>query len=231
MSTAEARYAIYYAPRPGSALDAFGARWLESSAAERPSLPGFASPRLTEIVAPARHYGFHATLKPPFLLAPGNSLDHLDQALTEFAAEQAPFEAPPLMLAALGGFLALTLSAPCAAMAALADDCVRRFDAFRLPPTETELAQRRRAGLTPRQDALLQLWGYPYVMAEFRFHMTLTGRLAPTERERLQRDLAPLVAPLRTVPLPVDAVALFAQPDRASRFRIERRYNLGGAAP
>ena len=32
--------------------------------------------------------------------------------------------------------------------------------------------------LTPAQEALLMRWGSPYVMDEFRFHMTLTGRLA-----------------------------------------------------
>ena len=34
-----------------------------------------------------------------------------------------------------------------------------------------------RAGSPPRQDANLLRWGYPYVLEDFRFHMTLTERL------------------------------------------------------
>jgi hypothetical protein len=33
-----------------------------------------------------------------------------------------------------------------------------------------------------RQRNYLDRWGYPYVMEEFRFHMTLTGRLDSTCR-------------------------------------------------
>ena len=229
MNPADARCAIYYAPPPGSPLDAFGARWFGHDAVPV-AIPGLAAPRLAQIVEPARHYGFHATLKPPFALAPGRTVDDLDKALTQFSVGQAPFAAPPLVLAALDGFLALTLSAPCPAMAALAEGCVRAFDGFRTPPIDSELAQRRRAGLTPLQDSLLRLWGYPYVMAEFRFHMTLSGRLDAEERELLRRGLAPLVAPLCAAPLPVDALALFVQRDRASPFSLERRYPFGGAA-
>jgi putative phosphonate metabolism protein len=229
MTRAEPRYAIYYAPAPFSPLDTFGRAWLGS--AETPSLkmPGFTASRLAEIVASARHYGFHATLKPPFALAPGRTKDDLDEALTRFAAGQPPFAAPPLALASLDGFLALMLSAPSAAMTALAERCVRDFDAFRAPPSEAELAQRRRAGLTPLQDELLERWGYPYVMTEFRFHMTLSSRLEPAEREALKRNLAPLVTPLCAAPLPTDAVTLFVQPDRTAPFRTLRRYAFGGS--
>ena len=45
-----------------------------------------------------------------------------------------------------------------------------------MPPAE--LARRRAGGLTPRQDELLQRWGYPFVLEEFRFHMSLTGPLS-----------------------------------------------------
>ncbi len=45
-----------------------------------------------------------------------------------------------------------------------------------------ELQRRRAANLTPRQEFLLMHWGYPYVLDEFRFHMTLTRRL-PDEKQ------------------------------------------------
>ena len=70
------RYALYYAPPPGTALAAFGARWLgrDPDGAEAPASPELA--RVTpgewrRAVALPRRYGFHATLKAPFSLAEG----------------------------------------------------------------------------------------------------------------------------------------------------------------
>src|SRR5262249_46661964 len=99
-----------------------------------------------------------------------------------------------------------------------------RFDKFRAPPDAAELAKRRAAGLTPAQDALLERWGYPYVFDEFRFHMTLTRRLNDEEQARIEPRLLPLVAPATAGPLLIDALSLFAQADRASPFRLIRRF-------
>src|SRR3546814_16854276 len=69
-------------------------------------------------------------------------------------------------------------------------DCVRAFDRFRAPPSETALARRRAAGLSARQEANLQAWGYPYVMEDFRLHFTLTGRITdPAQPDILRRPL------------------------------------------
>ena len=218
------RYAIYYAPAPGSALDALGRNWLgrdavTGTAVEQPDVLG-----IGEITAEARHYGFHATLKPPFALAPGRTEAMLMVALTEFAASRRKLIAPPLKLAAISRFLALVPSTSTPELHQLADHCVARFDRFRAPPDEAELAKRRAAGLTPTQDALLQRWGYPYVFEEFRFHMTLTRRLNAEEQARIEAVLAPLVAPVTSGPLVIDALSLFAQADRTSPFRLVRRF-------
>ncbi|MFN3614080.1 MAG: phosphonate metabolism protein, partial [Rubrimonas sp.] len=69
-----ARYAIYYAPEPGSALARAGAAWLGADPAGAPPPPiepaGLPRPR-AELVSRAARYGLHATLKAPFRLAPG----------------------------------------------------------------------------------------------------------------------------------------------------------------
>jgi hypothetical protein len=119
-------------------------------------------------------------------------------------------------------------SRPCRAIDLLAEDCVRCFDAFRAPPSDDELAKRRRAPLTATQEALLVHWGYPYVMDEFRFHMTLTARLAAPEASRLEAILSPLVAPLCGEALRIDAIGLFHQPAPEEHFRLVRRYRLAG---
>lgn len=232
-ATTEARYAVYFAPEPGSALAGFGAAWLGYDAATGavvppPTLAGIGAERLQAITAEPRRYGFHATLKPPFFLAEGGELEALGEAVAALAGSLAAFAAPPLRLSRLSGFLALTLSAPCPAVRALADRCVEALDRFRAPSTPAELARRRRARLSPRQDALLERWGYPYVMDEFRFHMTLTARLDAAEGAAAAAALAPLVAPLCRAPLAVDAISLFHRPSGDAGFRLLRRYPLAG---
>jgi len=228
------RYAIYYAPPADSPLWAFGCRWLgrdPESGTDYPveALPGFDASWLAALTAMPRHYGFHATLKPPFALAADRDGVQLQAVLTAFAAAQPPVVAPPLELAELDGFLALRPAGPATALEALAAECVRHFDRFRAPPAAAELAQRRRHGLTPRQEALLAAWGYPYVLEEFRFHLTLTGRLEESSRGHLRALLAPRLAPLLGEPLRVNAVALFHQPDRQQPFRLIQRFPLLGA--
>jgi putative phosphonate metabolism protein len=225
------RYAIYYIPAPGSALAEFGRSWLgydaeTGRAVEQPAPPGMPVSWLAEITAEPRRYGFHATLKPPFFLAPGRHRTELVHALAAFASRYDAFTIPPLMLATISRFWALVPSRPCPALTSLADACVCDFDDFRAPPSAEELTRRQRAGLSPAQEALLARWGYPYVMDQFRFHLTLTGRLAPGEASRIGAVLAERVAPLCRAPLPIDALALFHQPGSGANFRLIGRYRL-----
>lgn len=231
MPRAGGRYAIYFAPTRRSALGRFGRAWLGYDAvsgedARSREVPGLAPGRLAEITAEPRLYGFHATLKPPFALEDGQRAATLDQALAAFAAARPSFLAPALRLAPLDGFWALTLAQSSAAIDRLAADCVTCFDQFRATPSQEEMERHRRARLSPSQEALLQRWGYPYVFGEFRFHITLTTRLAGAESALLGSHLASLVRPLCRLPLLVDAIALFHQPAPAVRFRLVRRYQL-----
>ena len=94
-----------------------------------------------------------------------------------------------------------------------------------------ELARRLAGRPTPRQEALLRRWGYPYVFDEFRFHMTLTGRIeAADRRERLQSQLAALFRPALAEAVPVREVSLYSQAESNQPFRLVARYPLGGAA-
>src|SRR5437588_466809 len=91
-------------------------------------------------------------------------------------------------------------------------------------PAAPGIAAPRLAEVT----AELARWGYPYVMDEFRFHLTLTGRLAPDEASRVGAIIAERVAPLCRAALPIDAVALFHQPGSGENFRLVGRYRLAG---
>jgi putative phosphonate metabolism protein len=228
------RYAIYWAPKPGSGLHDFGAAWLGRdpvSGAELSPPGGLDAEMWRAATADPRLYGFHGTLKPPFRT---DDSDGLLAALDTFAAARSPFDIPPLKLARLARFIALIPSAPAPALMTLADDCVRDFDRFRLPAPPDELAKRRAAGLTPRQDEYLLRWGYPYVLEEFRFHLTLTGKLDTPTGDTVEMLLAPQTAPFCVAPLRIEAVTLFEQETPGAPMRVTRRFrftqNEGAAA-
>jgi putative phosphonate metabolism protein len=226
-----ARYALYYAPRPEEALAMAASQWLGANANGRglPASSGIDPQRLTEITAEPRRYGFHGTLKAPIALVDDATEADFLAAVGRFAATQRTVTAPSLTLTPLSDFLALVPTTRSPELQDLADRCVIEFDEFRRPAGEEELARRRKAGLSPRQDELLMRWGYPYVLEEWRFHLTLTGRL-PDEAERtaVMNVLKARFASLVDRPLPVRDLCVFRQstPDRP--FTVLARFRLGG---
>jgi putative phosphonate metabolism protein len=225
------RYALFWAPPRGSALARFGASWLGWDAEAGELVPHPDVPRLpvpvAEITATPRRYGFHGTLKPPFRLAEGAGFAGLDRAAAALAGRIPPFQAPALEPARIGAFVALVPSAPGPALDALAAACVQELDAFRARPDERELARRRAHGLSPRQEEHLARWGYPYVLDQFRFHLTLTGALEREDGDEVFDILAGLTAPFCAAPLPVTELCLFGEGE-SGHFRIIRRYALSG---
>ena len=219
------RFAVYFLPAEGP-LAEFGAHWLGWDAVRgrnvaQPDIDGLAG----MTAAPAR-YGFHATLKPPFRLAPERSFDALTDAIAALAARTAPAQCDGLELTRLGRFLALTPVGDASGLARVAAACVRGLDGFRAPPDDAELARRRKSSLTDRQEAHLRRWGYPYVLDEFRFHMTLTGGL-PRGRIDTVADLIHGLLPPLPQPFALDSVALLGErPD--GRFERITRAELSG---
>lgn len=240
MTSAAPRYAVYFAPGADSAFWRFGCAWLgrdpETGARiERPELGGPAAgdwsvDELEKLTASPSNYGFHATLKPPFRLGEGRTPEALETAVEAFAGARAPFECPNVRPAALGRFIAFRLAEPSPDMYDLAAAVVEAFDPFRGPQTPEELDKRRAAGLTERQEAMLVGWGYPYVMGEFRFHMTLTSAIADAEkRARLATSLESMAETSGAVgPMRVDGVALYEQAAAGAPFQLLRRFPFGG---
>ena len=228
------RYALYYAPRPGDGLATTASQWLGrnpetgQSRAIRPTR-GFQPERLAEIVAEPRLYGLHGTLKAPMALADDLSEGELVDAVGRFAAGQRAFAVPAMELAEISDFLALVPATRCPELQDLADRCVVEFDEFRRPAEEAEIARRRAAGLTPRQESLLSRWGYPYVLDEWRFHLTLTGRLRDEkERAAVRVALQQHFASALEGALPVNDLCVFRQPAPGRPFNVLARFRLGG---
>ena len=224
------RYGIYYTPPPGPFAEA-GATWLGWDATlgvdrDPPPLTDLPMP-WADITATPRKYGFHATIKPPFRLAPGRDVDALTAAFAAYCARHAPVMIDALTLAPLGRFLALVPQGETQDLTALAATCVRELDDFRAPLTDDELVRRRAAGLTPAQDTLLQHWGYPYVMEAFRFHMTLTGKMPKPTLPAITAALDTYLMPHVPQPLLIDALSLVGE-DAAGRFHLLHRIALSG---
>ncbi|MET4102195.1 putative phosphonate metabolism protein [Roseovarius sp. MBR-78] len=219
------RYAVYFTPAPGPLAD-FGASWLgwDSATGRACPHPEIDLP-VAEITATPRKYGLHATMKPPFRLAPGQTEAALADAFGAFCASRAPVTLDALEIAALGRFLALRPVGDTGALDALAAATVRAFDTFRAPLTEANLARRRGKGLSPAHEANLRAWGYPYVMDAFRFHITLTGPLPPETLEAVQSALALHLAPLLPRPFVIDALSLMAE-DAEGRFHLIHRHSF-----
>jgi putative phosphonate metabolism protein len=230
------RYAIYYVSAPGSDLDRFGAQLLGYDALGGADLPfpdGIIEtvPDWRDLTRDPRKYGFHATLKAPLALAPGKTEAELLAACEIFAGTPRPIPVIHPVVDSISGFVALVPSEPSAELLRLAADCVRDFDQFREPLTPEDRARRNPAALTPRQREHLERWGYPYVMEDFRFHMTLTGRLDAVRREPVLTMLRQRFSAIGLKTLAIDRIALSRQNDAHSRFRIVTHYLLERASP
>ena len=227
------RYALYYAPPAGSALWRLGCAWLgrdaESGATPRRPPCGIEPAEIAAATRDAARYGWHATLKPPFALAAGTTEAALEAALETFVAARTSFAGPLMEVRAFDEFLALRPVAPCPPLETLAADLVREFDRFRAPASAAELARRRQHGLTPRQEQHLSHWGYPWVLDEFQFHLTLTDRLPPDQRRRFAETLATLLGEALAASLPITEISLWSEATPGAPFRLCRRFAL--AAP
>lgn len=220
------RYAVYYLPEEGP-LAAFGASWLgwdvgTGVPVSQPETPF----DLAEVTATPRKYGFHGTLKPPFRLAEGTDMAGLQTAVAELATRTPAVRLDGLKLASLGKFLALIPEGDSTDLAELAFACVSELDRFRAPPSEAELARRRASGLSERQEELLLQWGYPYVADQFRFHLTLSGRLDSDALDIVQDAAGALMG---TPPQPFEIKSISLAGERGDgMFQLIHRYALTG---
>src|SRR6266700_6339337 len=225
------RYAIYYAPARDTVLDRFGAQLLGYDAwtGGELSFPDFAvqaAPDWRELTSDPRKYGFHATLKAPLSLAPGRTEAELLAACASFAERPRPIPVIKPVVDAISGFIAVIPAERSIGLDRLAADSVSSFDGFRAPLTPEDRARRNPSALTSRQRDHLDRWGYPYVMEDFRFHMTFTGRLDAARREPVLAMLRQRFSEIGIVQLAIDRIALFRQDNATSCFRIIGQWPL-----
>lgn len=220
------RCAVYFVPDPQSPWWQAGSQWLGRCAATgqpmtQPSLAGIQPADQWDATAEPRRYGWHATLKAPFKILAGENLKSVMTALHDLAKTLPAFDLPALHISTEGGFMALRPEGDVSPINSTAAACVTALHRFAQPLSEADLARRRLAPLTPEQDQMLLKWGYPYVLDEFAFHLSLTGRMdGMSDAEKTAWQQA---ARIHFANLPMcrfDRLALFVEPERGADFQL-----------
>jgi hypothetical protein len=227
---ASPRYAIYYTPPPFSPLARFGAGVLGYDCFDGVDVPceavtGIEASVLKLMTVEPRRYGFHATIVAPFHLnhrAEGDLLAAAD----DFAARTRPVPVGPLVMTLINSFVVLVPAEDRPAISLLAAESLRTFHPFCAPLTASDRERRLRAGLSAAQVALMDRWGYPYVLDQFQFHMTLAGPVPEDQRPGIRDRLWQAYQEKASSVLEIDAISVLRQDEPGERFRVLRRCRL-----
>lgn len=233
-----ARYAIYYAPADNSPLAQFGAMVLRRSALQAgertvnpAQMPSYIDIQrwkaLTQIPA---GYGFHSTIKAPFELAEHASVAELLEAVGVLCSQFSTIELANLAIRNAGTSVSLAFSSgQPQSLATLAGRCVTELDNFRAPLTAVDIERRKPDQLSERQRSHLFAYGYPFVLDEFDFHMTLTSAVTATDAAFIDwlDNLFAATVPHATALF--DRLAVYRQTDRQAPFLRIAEFPFGDA--
>jgi uncharacterized protein DUF1045 len=226
------RYAIYYTPQPGTALAAFGRSWF-GRANDGVTLQAFSDAGLSGTsfakiaAAPGRYTGLHALFRAPFALRQGIGPDALKSRLINFATRRKPVETGPLTLSRAGRSLVLRPVEPTPALDWLAAQCIGAFEDFAAPTGDAEREDHASPHLSDYQRLLLESFGDPHVLSEYRFSIKLTGPLDAAHLERVAQALWPVLEEICASGVTVDGLSLFGDAGGRTPMRLIGRYRLG----
>lgn len=228
------RYALYFTPPADDPLTRTAAAWLGRDAFSGEDIAAgaadaFPARTMAALTAEPRRYGFHATLKAPFGLAPNRNEEELIAQFEVFCAAQPAFDIPSLVVGQLGPFFALIPAETHPPLQDFAAAVVEAFEPFRAPLSDADIARRKPERLSETQRANLLRWGYPYVMEDFRFHMTLSGPVDPSQADAVRQFATGRFAPFTDKPLRISGLALFIEPERGAPFTVHTWLPLTGA--
>ena len=221
------RYALYFSPAADHPLTKTASRWLGRDAFTgetfpTPDVPGLSPGDVQALTADPRRYAFHATLKAPFELAAGRSEAELIETFEHLAATTEAFDIPNVVVGQLGRFFALVPDKVYPDLQEFAAQIVERFEPFRAQLSEADIARRKPETLSPEHRANLMRWGYPHVMDEFRFHMTLSDQVPPEQAPAMRETLQSRFANFINKPLSIDGLSIFVEAERGAPFTALR---------
>jgi len=210
------RVAVYYAPAPDDPLWAASCAWLGRDPERGVVCEQPPAQNIFAATSSPRRYGPHATLKPPMQLR--GTYDEFAADVARLAASLDDFLLPQLHVVYLHNFLALCPVEPSGPLNELAARCVTELDHHRLP--EDSAAQAKRAvGRSPRQLENLARWGYPLVLEDWQFHITLSNAGAADLRPQAAAFFAPALAR----PRQAKTLAIFCEDEPNAAFRLAAR--------
>jgi len=225
-----ARYAIFWLPARESPLAEFGSEWFgicpEQGEISRPASFGLPEALTAEATRRPRRYALHGTIVAPFRPAGGVTCEALADALRAFCARRTARKTGPLRLTRLSRHLALIPEGGTARLDWLAAEAVTHFNAFRAPLTQDDLVRYPAEQHSERQRKFVRDFGYPYVLSDFQFHITLAGPLAPEPLDQVEAALVPRLEPLTGAPLEIDSLCLLGETDQATPLRLIERCAL-----
>lgn len=214
--TSAHRYAVGFAPNPGSVAWLMGSHWLGRCAAslqpmQQLRIDGVDEALVQQLTAAPRRRGWHAPLQPAFALAPGVDWLTLHYRLQQLAEQLTAFRLPPLHVQPLHGALALVPAqqlggdgpSPMAQVAAACGVQLQPLAAPQGAPTMN----------TPEA---------------FQFHLPLTGPLQQVDANAQARVLDAAQEFFAEMPaLTFGSLALFAQPTEGADFMLLDHLDMG----
>ena len=210
------RYAIYYAPIENPELDLFGKCWLgwdpykgeETTKSDLSKLPSFK--KFSSLVLTPKQYGFHGTIKAPFRLKNKYTYNDLENKVCEISKQIQSFHLDKLVIKKLGNFIALTPSKNLK-VNDVSNKFVEGLDFLRDDLSEDEIKKRHPHKLSFVQKKMLFKWGYPYVFNEFKFHLTLTGKLRIEEIDNVYKYLQTILKSVNLRKIHFKSICIFGQ--------------------
>ena len=224
------RYAVYFSPPEADYLSKFLAGWFGWNAHNGQNVPYHILENLnydlSDITKEQYRYGFHGTLKPPFSLVDTKNLNDLKLALVELSKSIKKFEIPSISLKVLNGFVAIVSTTENRPIMALAKKCVEELDLFREVESVERIQRRRSRTFSKSEEYNLKRWGYPYVMDNFQFHLTMSGRLKPEVLKNVIEVLNSELQGVLNKPLPIGEICLFGENASNGNFQIIQKFSL-----
>jgi hypothetical protein len=210
--TSAHRYAVGFAPNPGSTGWLMGSHWLGRCAAslqpmQQLRIEGVDETVVQQLTAAPRRQGWQAPLLPAFALALGVDWLTLQYRLQQLADQLSGFHLPPLHVQPVNGALALvpaqSLGGGPTPMAQVAAACSLQLQPLAAP--------------WPPQDA-----------ADFHFHLPLTGPLQQVDAAAQVRVFDAAQEFFAEMPaLKFSSLALFSQPGEGADFMLLDHLEMG----
>ena len=231
------RVAIYFLPKKNSSLENFGKNLLGRDINKKKKISltrrqkyfinrGFTYfDELKDYCEQPAKYGFHATLKAPFRLKRNVKTKNFYDVISHIAAQHSRFKIKGLKIVYSKKFTFITSRKPNKLLINLENDLVKHLDTFRAELNKTEIKKRNPDSLTFKQNKYLKEWGYPFVLDQFKFHMTLMNQNNNKLSNKQKLELEKLIYKISNNLLEFNEISLLGE-NKNGYFEEIKRFKL-----